>query len=246
MVILKVTHKDLNFKFSSPNPLCEKRYNTFSTKEPETLEWIEAMPEKSIVWDIGANIGLYSIYAAKKRNCLVWAFEPSVFNLEVLAMNVYINRLVENISIVPVALNDTVGFNKFKMSTIKTGGSLSTFGKNFGWDGNKLRSIFEFSTMGISIDVARDHLQVPQPDFIKIDVDGIENLILSGGASVLKKVKSVLIEVNDDFKSQAEDCRKLLEDAGLIITDKRQTDVVSNTKDGFQNTFNQIWVRDKL
>ena len=244
-LIYKITYKDLRFKFSSPNHLCDWRYSTFSTKEPETLEWIDAMPEGAIVWDIGANIGLYSIYAAKRRNCLVWAFEPSVFNLELLARNVYLNGLIENVSIVPVALSDAVGFSKLQMTTTEWGGALSSFGQNYGWDGSELQSIFAFSTIGISMDVARDHLHVPQPNFIKIDVDGIEHLILSGGASVLKGVQGVLIEVNDDFKAQAEGCRKLLEDCGLKLEDKRHSEMVASSKNGFQNTFNQIWIRDK-
>ena len=244
-LIYKITYKDLGFKFASPNHLCDWRYSTFSTKEPETLEWIDAMPEGAIVWDIGANIGLYSIYAAKRRNCLVWAFEPSVFNLELRARNVYLNGLIENVSIVPVALSDAVGFSKLQMTTTEWGGALSSFGQNYGWDGSELQSIFAFSTIGISMDVARDHLHVPQPNFIKIDVDGIEHLILSGGASVLKGVQGVLIEVNDDFKAQAEGCRKLLEDCGLKLEDKRHSEMVASSKNGFQNTFNQIWIRDK-
>ena len=44
------------------------RVNTFYSKEPETLKWIDNFNEdKNIIfWDIGANIGLYSIYAALK------------------------------------------------------------------------------------------------------------------------------------------------------------------------------------
>jgi len=73
----------------------------FATKEPETLEWIDRIPEKSVLWDIGANVGLYSCYAAKARGCRVFAFEPSVFNLEILARNIFLNQLTDQITIVP-------------------------------------------------------------------------------------------------------------------------------------------------
>ena len=66
-----VSHDDISFKFAAPNALCKWRYETFSSKEPETLEWINAMPSESVLWDIGANVGLYSVYAAKKRNCKI-------------------------------------------------------------------------------------------------------------------------------------------------------------------------------
>ena len=88
-----IIHNDINMTFSVPNKLNHFRIDTFSEKEPETLEWIDEIPHNSILWDIGANVGLYSIYAAKRRNCQVFAFEPSVFNLELLARNIYLNNL---------------------------------------------------------------------------------------------------------------------------------------------------------
>ena len=63
-------------KLAVPNWLAGWRVDTFSSKEPETLEWIDSLPEGSVLWDVGANVGLYSVYAAKKRRCRVWAFEP--------------------------------------------------------------------------------------------------------------------------------------------------------------------------
>ena len=80
-----VVHNSIEMQFCVPNSLNSYRAKTFSSKEPETLEWIESFNKKSIFWDIGANIGLYSIYAAKYNNVQVYAFEPSVFNLEFLA-----------------------------------------------------------------------------------------------------------------------------------------------------------------
>jgi hypothetical protein len=66
--------------FSSPNYLTSWRYKTFATKEPETLKWIDEMEANSVFWDIGANVGLYSIYAAMNKNSKFISFEPSVFN----------------------------------------------------------------------------------------------------------------------------------------------------------------------
>ena len=55
--------------FFVPNQIIEYRVNTILTKEPETIEWINKFREnkKNIFWDIGANIGLFSIYAATKH-----------------------------------------------------------------------------------------------------------------------------------------------------------------------------------
>ena len=122
-----VTHNNLQLKFAAPNSLCRFRSNTFSTKEPETLAWIDGLPEESTLWDIGANVGLYSVYAVKKRNCKVWAFEPSVFNLELLARNINLNCLSNQIVIVPIALTDKSGFSKLRMTSTDLGGGSFNF-----------------------------------------------------------------------------------------------------------------------
>ena len=72
-----VRHHGTQLTFAVPNRLNRFRIDTFSTKEPETLDWIDAIQEGSVLWDIGANVGLYSCYAAKARRCRVVAFEPS-------------------------------------------------------------------------------------------------------------------------------------------------------------------------
>ena len=103
--IFKIIHNKIKVYFANPNRLCVNRARYFSEKEPETLEWIDKIEVGAVLWDIGANIGLYSVYAAKTRSCLVFAFEPSVFNLEFLARNIYMNNLSNNIVIVPLALS---------------------------------------------------------------------------------------------------------------------------------------------
>jgi FkbM family methyltransferase len=179
---------------------------------------------------------LYSIYAAKKRGAHVFAFEPSVFNLELLARNIYINELQDKIIIIPVALSDALGPSKFKMSSTAWGGALSTFGQDFDQYGNKLKSIFEYQTIGVSMNDAVSLLGIPAPDFIKIDVDGIEHLILRGGANILNHVQSVLVEISDDFAQQAEESTRHLIAAGLEL--KQKCSMLDTT-----NQYNQWWVR---
>ena len=83
--------KILNKKiiFFVPNFLTNWRVDTYFSKEPETLEWIDSfdMKEKLIFWDIGANIGLYSIYNSLKHpKSTTIAFEPSSLNLRILTL----------------------------------------------------------------------------------------------------------------------------------------------------------------
>lgn len=239
----RAMHNGIFFDFATPNALNDWRVETFSTKEPETLRWIDAIPCGATLWDIGANVGLYSCYAAKARDCRVVAFEPSVFNLELLARNLFLNGLTGKVTIVPLALSDALASSVLRMTTTEWGGALSTFGREFGWDGKDIRQVFEFRTLGLSMDEAVERLQLPMPEYVKMDVDGLEHFILQGGPGVLSYVKGVLIEVNDDFREQAEACRRLLTAAGLAMTDKLHSDMIAASESGFQNSYNQIWQR---
>lgn len=237
-----VHHAGVDLVFSTPNQLNQYRADTFSSKEPETLEWIDAMPEKSVVWDVGANVGLYACYAAKRQDCRVFAFEPSVFNLELLARNIFSNGLVQKITIVPLPLSDALALNTLNMTSMEWGGALSSFGQGYGHDGKSLQRVFEVPTLGLSMVDAVELLKIPQPDYIKMDVDGIEHLILKGGLPVLAGVKGVLIEINDEFTEQYNRAADCLRQAGLVMLDKRQSLEVQQNH-AFCGSFNQIWGR---
>jgi FkbM family methyltransferase len=241
--IEKVNHRGIDFVFTVPNSLNYFRISTFSSKEPETLEWIDNLPRGCVVWDIGANVGLYSCYAAKARDCRVFAFEPAVFNLELLARNIWLNALTERVTIVPLPLTDVSAVSKLNMTTTDWGGALSTFGQDYGFDGEPLRKVFEFQTLGITINEAAALLGIPQPDFIKIDVDGIEHLILSGGAQVLEGIEGISIEINDAFEEQAKLSEHFLRSAGLQFMYKKHSSMIENSPSGFNQTFNQVWQR---
>lgn len=236
-----VVCKDLKLNFYVPNRLSYFRVNTFHSKEPETLEWIENFEKESIFWDVGANIGLYSCYAAKKKNCKVYAFEPSIFNLEWLGKNIFLNSLENKIVIVSLPLNETIAENDINFSSTEWGGALSTFGKKYGHDGKDLEKIFGIKTIAINMDSIKNFFETPQPDYIKIDVDGIEHLILSGGEKVLLNTKEILIEINDKFEEQKNNCTKSLKRLGFSLKEKRKSKMFENTD--FSGFSNQIWVR---
>ena len=237
-----VTHNGCDLLFSVPNSLNRFRFESFSTKEPETLEWIDEMAEGSVLWDIGANVGLYSCYAAKKKGCRVYAFEPSVFNLELLARNIFINGLVDRVTIVPIPLSNTLQINTMNMTSTEWGGALSTFGQMYGDDGKTMNKVFEFSTIGVSMDGIGEALGVPMPHYIKMDVDGIEHLLLEGGIKVIEQVRGLIIEVNEDFGEQADNVQRYLTDAGLVFKEKRNSMMFENNE-RFGHCYNQIWNR---
>jgi FkbM family methyltransferase len=241
--VQNVEYQGVKLTFLTPNALNKYRADTFSTKEPETLEWINAIPQGSVLWDIGANVGLYTCFAARARGCRVFAFEPSVFNLELLARNIFLNELTDKVAIVPLPLSEELSLSKLNMTTTDWGGALSTFGQGFGHDGKPIRKVFEFPTIGLSMIDAVDLLKIPRPDYLKMDVDGIEHLILKGGMPVLRGVKGCLIEINDNFTAQADNASLLLKEAGFILKEKRHASCFESDTGEAKHTFNQIWSR---
>ena len=129
------------------------------------------------------------------------------------------------------------------MSNTEWGGALSTFGEEYGSDGEKLSTAFEYRMMGLSMEDAVNIFKLPQPDHIKIDVDGIEHLILKGGKEVLNNAQSILIEINDAFIEQAEKSNQYLENSGYILREKRHAEYYDKY-DGIESTtYNQIWIK---
>jgi len=236
-----VTHGGISLKFTVPNSLNYYRVNSFSNKEPETLAWIDSFTENSVFWDVGANIGLYSCYAAHKRGCSVISFEPSIFNLELLARNIHQNFLNEKINIMPIAITNTESVSELNLSTTEWGGALSSFGESYGQDGFELDIKFSYRTFGASLDNLLKLFDLEQPKYLKIDVDGIEHLVLKGGARLLDGVQEILIELNDGFIEQAKTSYQILNAAGFSLKEKTLVPSLEGTN--LEKLANQLWVK---
>jgi len=239
----RVKHGSISFKVCTPNSLCLSRVRSFSSKEPETLEWIDAFSENSIFWDIGANIGLFSLYAHLRKNAQVVAFEPSVFNQRILLENVNLNN-IQSGSIIyhPLPVSGETEVNAFQLSNMDVGGAKSAFGVNYGHDGKTLNALFRYSILSQTLDEIVDFNNFDQPDYIKIDVDGIEHLILEGAKKTLQNTKSVLVEINDEFLEQTERASVFLESLGFVLLKKSHAPMFDYADDASRHTFNQIWI----
>ena len=71
-----------------PGKLPLFRADTLFSKEPETIKWIEKFKPETVFWDIGANVGIYSIYAGLNPNLNIYAFEPASNNFNLLNQNI--------------------------------------------------------------------------------------------------------------------------------------------------------------
>ncbi|MCX6126558.1 MAG: FkbM family methyltransferase, partial [Proteobacteria bacterium] len=237
--------KFYQFRLFAPNAVCQFRADTFSTKEPETLAWIERFGGKGAFFDIGANVGLYSIYYGLVHPGAVYAFEPSVFNLRLLAQNAYLNQLQDRINIVPNPLTNTRGFEVFRMQNTNEGGAMSSFGVDYGHKGTTLETNFIFRSCGFSLDFLLESAIISEPPrLIKIDVDGIEHLILEGAEKTLRHPScvSVLIEIDKTFHLAVDRISTLLKAAGFLLLDEVDWGPFGG-KETFAKSPNQIWVK---
>ena len=209
--------------FFCPSQQSFGRVQSIYTKEPETLNWIDTFQANNadniVFWDIGANIGLYSIYAAVKfKDIEIISFEPSTSNTRTLSRNISINNLESKISIFPLALSDKENiisyFNETKFSE---GSSISNFNSNVDYRGeivkeNQIKN--KYNLFGTNIDNLILNKILTVPNYIKIDVDGIEHLILKGAENLLKNkyLKELSIEMNPSYVKQYEFINNIMEE----------------------------------
>ena len=239
---------DKKVSFFVPNHLTDYRVNTFFTKEPETLQWIDNFnTDKEIIfWDIGSNIGLYSIYSALKyRNIKIHSFEPSTSNLRILSRNININELQDKIFINQFPLTDRdKGYQLMMESDFREGGALHSFGKDLNFEGNKMNIKNNYNIYGFSINYLIKNLNLEVPNYIKIDVDGLEHYILKSADEVLKhqNLKSILVEINENYFKQFNDVEEIMKRFNFKLLKKDQSRHI-NLSDPFKNSYNYIFSR---
>ncbi len=218
-----------------------KRAKTYSSKEPETLDWIDSFTSESkiIFYDIGANIGIYSLYAGKKhgKKIQTFAFEPLSQNISSLSNNIYINSLSGIIMPYCVAISEHSGFSKLHIPSnrFRSGGNRSQFSDNINDAGSIAGKtiIHSEGTFGVNLDDLCYKFDFPIPNYIKIDVDGIELNILKGAKNLLKdrRLKSLLIELGNLPKNEHDQGKNILEENGfeLIIVGKKHNEIYSRS-----------------
>jgi len=250
-----INNKKINF--FCPSGRTFVRVQQLYTKEPETINWVENFQSqnsnKIVFWDIGANIGLYSIYAAVKfKDIEITAFEPSTSNTRTLSRNISINNLEGKINIFPLALSDKENIiSYFNETRFAEGGSMSNFTSNTDYKGeilkeNEIKN--KYNLFGTSIDNIIQNNILEVPNYIKIDVDGIEHLILKGAKNLLKNnnLKELSIEMNPSNLEQYKFINKLMEENDfeqIVSTNSR----LLNDKDhklGLNEIVNVIFKRN--
>lgn len=173
----------------------------FHDDEPDTLAWLDRMPEGAVLWDIGANIGQYTMYAALQPGVRVLAFEPAAASYALLTRNIEINAMDDRVSAYCLALSDQTALGTLNMATTEAGSSMHAFDETVNAFDEPVDIVFRQGSVGISVDEFIRLFDPPPPTHIKIDVDSIEERIIAGAAGVLGggTVESVWVEIMGPF-----------------------------------------------
>ena len=176
-------------KFQTNGRIIKKRVKRFYSKEPKTIEWIDTFKPTETFLDVGANIGQYSLYAAKK-GISVYAFEPQALNYAELYTNIYLNNLGHKINGYCIALSNTNTIEYLSLLSMVPGQSHNDYAID-------IPGQIKQGCAGFALDYLVEKKVIPQPTHIKIDVDGIESKVIEGGTNTIKNCKTVLIEVEN-------------------------------------------------
>ena len=133
----------------------------------------------SVVYDIGANVGYFSLLASVLAGPegQVVAFEPLPRNIHYLHRHIKLNRL-RNILVIEAAVADQKGTAHFELGASSAMGHIAQDG--------------EIEVQVVSIDRLLDEGRIPPPDVIKVDVEGAEYGVLRGARHLLEKRRPLL------------------------------------------------------
>jgi FkbM family methyltransferase len=170
-------------------------------KEPDTVQWIETFfREGDVFYDIGANVGAYSLVASKffEGKVTVYAFEPAFLNFTQLCKNLQLNGSQESVMPLPIALSDKTHIANFNFRNLVPGGAVHALGEPVDDGGNVFTPVARQPVLSYRVDDLIKHFDLRIPNHIKIDVDGTEFSVLKGMEGTLNdhSVRSMLLELN--------------------------------------------------
>lgn len=167
--------------------------------DPVLLDWAERHVSPGMtVWDIGANVGVFA-FAAAGRGARVLAVEADPWMATLLLRSRALNKQLQ-VDILAAAVADGPGVAPLQLASGgRAGNALASvagqrlmFGKAMG----------EVQVPTLTLDALIDRFG--PPDFVKIDVEGAELLVLEGAPRLLREVRpTVVIEVAGEVAADA-------------------------------------------
>ena len=168
-----------------------REYGEYSELELKTI--LEFINEGDVIFDIGANIGCFSVPFAKKvgSNGKVYAFEPQKFIFNLLKKNAVCNEL-NNLQIFNNAIGDAntiLELNDFDYSQSGNFGGI-TLTENY--DNSVCAKIKGTKKNKIKTLTLNNFLNLKKCNFLKIDVELMELNVLKGAKEFIKKFRPII------------------------------------------------------
>ena len=204
--ICEVPHSSGPVRYLTPTSHLKWRVDSLFDKEPCTIEWIAGFAPGEVLVDVGANVGMYTIWAAKTRGVRVYGFEPEAQNYALLNRNIVLNGLADRVKAYCVALSDIEGFSELHLADLRAGGSCHSLGERVDFAHRPMQPEYSQGCISARLDDLVSREVVPEPHYVKIDVDGFEPKVIAGAAAVLsgKRLKSLLVEINQNLPDHME------------------------------------------
>jgi FkbM family methyltransferase len=177
--------------------------------------------DNSIVWDIGANMGLFAFPAALRcHKGGVYCFEADIETAVKLLQSTQLKRNQDlNVSVCALAVADRDGVSEFLIS--RFGRSMNKLLGSASWHSDLFEARETRPIPTLSIDTIA--ATVPRPDIIKIDVEGAEMLVLRGGRSTIMKARpTLLVESPREIWSEL---AAFLEELDYVMLDGQSDDL---------------------
>lgn len=170
-------------------------------KEPWTVAWIEEwVAAGEVLYDVGANVGAYSLIAAKHTRCQarVFAFEPGYANFNSLCENVYVNDCTASVSPIPIALSAETGTTVFRYRDLRAGAAVHTLGHDRAAKGEE--AMWDQPVLTVRLDDMVRLFGLQPPTHLKLDVDGGELDVICGARESLtsSSFRSLMVELSED------------------------------------------------
>jgi FkbM family methyltransferase len=221
------------------------RVRTLFSKEPETIEWIDSFENGDVFWDIGANMGLYSVYASVGRRIEVVAFEPSASNYLLLNRNIEHNGLSDKVRAYCVALAARTTIDFLNMQSTSFADANSSFAESRDYKDRPVVPSFRQAMIGYTVDEFIERFNPPFPTHIKIDVDGLEGDIIKGAEKTLRdeRLKSISIEMEAGRTEYVADLLGHFRGAGFELVSKRRSDIFDGSP--YENVYNYLLRRNR-
>lgn len=187
----------IHLKLSSPQ---EVKRLTACAKEPWTVEWIEMwLRPGETLYDIGANVGAYSLVAAEQHggDVRVVAFEPGYATFASLCENVKLNDASDRVMPLPVALGSETGLSLIGYRETVAGSAQHAVGDELS-RAEEGELLYRQPLMLQALDDVRRRFALPDPHHLKLDVDGPELAVLEGAVETLAlpALRSLMVELS--------------------------------------------------